>query len=110
MASQRVKREIAEAKAQHGGARPGAGKPKGVRLTMATREKIKGAALINRLHKIAMGEAPQAEPHHVTAGLGLLRFQLPQLQATDITSGGEQLKVEIVMYGERKGRTFDHEP
>ena len=77
------------------------GRPIGTRLTMATRERIKGGVIIDHLHKITMGQV-RAEPHQVTAGLGLLKFQLPTLQATDLTSGGEPLTVERVMFGKRR--------
>jgi hypothetical protein len=40
--------------------------------------------LIDRLEKIAAGEV-EAEPHQVTAGLGLLRKVLPDLAATELT-------------------------
>lgn len=73
------------------------GRPKGVRVTMATRERIRGAMLIDRLDKIAHGKVI-SEPHQVTAALGLLKFQLPTLQATDITSGGAPLTVERVVF------------
>jgi hypothetical protein len=49
--------------------------------------------LLRRLEQISMGEV-EAQAHQVTAALGLLRFQLPTLQATDITSGGEKFIVE----------------
>jgi len=64
---------------------------------MATRERIKGAMLVDRLEKIVRGEVI-AEPHQVTAALGLLRFQLPTLQAQDITSQGERVNVTLVSY------------
>jgi hypothetical protein len=76
-----------------GGKRLGAGAKKGVRLAPATRERIRGAMLVQRLEKIALGKVT-AEPHQVTAALGLLRFQLPTLAATDITSDGKQIVVE----------------
>jgi hypothetical protein len=64
-----------------------------VRVTQATRERIRGAMLIDRLEKIAEGKVI-AEPHQVTAALGLLKFQLPTLAATDLTSKGESIIVE----------------
>ena len=76
------------------------GRPKGVRVTMATRERIRGAHLINRLEAFVDGE--QHEPSQVTAALGLLKFQLPTLQATDITSGGEPLTVERTVFGVKR--------
>jgi hypothetical protein len=80
-----------------GGKRVGAGAKKGVRLAPATRERIRGAMLIDRLQKIAEGKV-DAEPHQVTAALGLLKFQLPTLAATDITSKGESITVEKVQF------------
>lgn len=59
--------------------------------------------LVQRLEKIAEGKV-KAEPHQVTAALGLLKFQLPTLAATDITSGGESLVVERVQF-KRGGET-----
>ena len=53
--------------------------------------------LLRRLEQISMGEVI-SEPHQVTAALGLLKFQLPVLAATDITSGGEKITVEKVMF------------
>jgi hypothetical protein len=88
-------------KKKRGGARPGAGRKLGsglgVRLAPATRERIRGAMLIDRLEKIAEGKV-NAEPHQVTAALGLLQFQLPKLAATDVTSGGEPLTIERVEF------------
>jgi len=85
-----------------GGKRIGAGAKKGVRLAPATRERIRGAMLINRLEKIANGEVV-AEPHMVTAALGLLRFQLPQLTAVDLDAKVDgQLTVNVVQYQEKK--------
>lgn len=68
-----------------------------MRIAPATRERIRGAMLLHRLEQISMGEVI-AEPHQVTAALGLLKFQLPVLAATDITSGGEKITVEKVMF------------
>jgi hypothetical protein len=85
----------------NGGKRLGAGAKKGVRLAPATRERIRGAMLIDRLEKIAEGKVT-AEPHQVTAALGLLRFQLPALTATDLTSGGEAITIERATFKARK--------
>jgi hypothetical protein len=88
-------------KRKKGGKQPGAGRPKGsglgVRLAPATRERIRGAMIVRRMEQIALGEV-SAEPHEVTAGLGLLKFQLPTLQATDLTSKGESLVVERTVF------------
>jgi hypothetical protein len=90
--------KLAKDGTRRGGRRPGQGRPRvgagnGVRLAPATRERIRGAMLLRRLEQISMGEV-EAQAHQVTAALGLLRFQLPTLQATDITSGGEKFIVE----------------
>lgn len=50
-----------------------------------TREKIKTSQLINRLEKIANGEV-KAEPHQVTAALGLLKKTLPDLSAVAVNN------------------------
>lgn len=80
-----------------GGKRIGAGAKPGVRLAPVTRERIRGAMILRRVEQIALGEV-SAEPHEVTAGLGLLKFCLPTLAATDLTSGGEKLTVERVTF------------
>lgn len=91
--------QISQEKSKHGGKRAGSGKPKGYRVTMATREKIRGAMLVTQLEKIAKGEVV-AEPHQVTAALGLLRFQLPH--ASEITGkDGEALTVNLVQFQEK---------
>jgi len=76
------------------------GRPNGYRVSPATREKIRGAHLIKRLEAFVDGELH--EPSQVTAALGLLKFQLPTLQATDITSGGEPLTVERTVFGVKR--------
>ena len=81
-----------------GGKRIGAGAKKGVRLAPVTRERIRGAMLVRRLEDAALGAAPDVEPHHVSAALGLLKFCLPTLAATDITSDGEQITIERVVF------------
>jgi hypothetical protein len=80
-----------------GGRPPGTG----VRLAPVTRERIRGAMIARRMEQVALGEV-EAQPHEVTAGLGLLRFCLPTLQATDLTSGGEPLTIERVVYDPKK--------
>lgn len=96
---------VAPAKKKRGGKRPGAGRPRvgtgnGARLTIATRERIRGARLVQILEQVAEGKK-RVEPHQVTAALGLLRFQLPALTAQDITSGGEPLTIERVEFKRR---------
>jgi hypothetical protein len=61
------------------------------------RDKIQASALITRLEKIAAGKVT-AEPHQVTAALGLLKKVLPDLTATDLSSGGEAINVQLVQY------------
>jgi hypothetical protein len=87
-----------------GGKRVGAGAKKGIRLAPVTRERIRAAMLIRRVEDAALGKAPEVEPHHVTAALGLLRFCLPTLQATDLTSGGEALTVERATFKPRDAK------
>jgi hypothetical protein len=57
--------------------------------------------LLRRLEQISMGEV-EAQPHQVTAALGLLKFQLPTLAATDLTSGGAPITVERVGFKPEK--------
>ena len=85
---------------KRGGKRAGSGNKKGVRLAPATRERIRGAMLIHRLEQIACDKV-QSEPHQVTAALGLLRFCLPTLQATDLTSQGKKLTVNIIDFSKK---------
>lgn len=83
-----------------GGKRLGAGAKKGVRLAPVTRERIRGAMILRHMEDVALGYKA-AQPHQVTAGLGILRFVLPTLQATDLTSGGEPIQVERVVFGQK---------
>lgn len=93
-------------KGKHGGKRnPPGGRPRvgtgnGARLTIATRERIRGARLVQILEQVAEGKK-HVEPHQVTAALGLLKFQLPTLASQDITSGGEPLTIERVEFKRR---------
>lgn len=73
------------------------GPPKGRIILPITRDRIRSAMLAAHMEKIALGEVI-AEPHQVTAGLGLLKFCLPSLQATDLTSGGEKITVERMAF------------
>jgi hypothetical protein len=47
-----------------------------------TRAKIQAGNIINRLHKLIMGEIDMA-PHAVSAALGLLRKKLPDLASVE---------------------------
>jgi hypothetical protein len=58
-----------------GGARKGAGRPKGIPCARVTKERIKAGMLIGKLERIAEGE--DHVPSQVTAALGLLRFVMP---------------------------------
>lgn len=62
------------------------------------RDKIQASALITRLERIAQGKVT-AEPHQVTAALGLLKKVLPDLTATDLSTGGEAISINLVQYG-----------
>lgn len=75
----------------------GRGRPKGTPHNDRARERIRTSMLINRLEKIAEGKV-EAEPHQVTAALGLLKKTLPDLSAQDITSGGQALVIERVQF------------
>jgi hypothetical protein len=58
-----------------------------------TRAMIQSGMLISLLQRIATGEK-EAQPHQVTAALGLLRKVLPDLQAT-LLSGDPQLPITV---------------
>ena len=60
-------------------------------------DKIREGMLISRLEKIALGEV-EAQPHQVTAALGLLKKVRPDLAAVDHTSKGEQINVSVIDY------------
>lgn len=61
--------------------------------------------LIDVLHGIAEGKI-KGDPKRLacrnTAALGLLKFQLPTLQSTDLTSGGAPFIVEQVSFKRAK--------
>ena len=88
-----------------GGKRAGAGAKPGVRLGIAHRESIRGAMLVDVLHGIAEGKI-KGDPKRLavrnTAALGLLKFQLPVMQAIDLTSGGEPFVIEQVSFKRAK--------
>jgi len=77
---------------------PGGGAPKGYVQHERARDKIRTGVLVERLQGIASGKYP-AEPHQVTAALGLLKKTLPDLSATDITSGGQSIIIERTQFG-----------
>lgn len=79
----------------------GGGGVPGHQVHARAREKIRAGMLLERLEGIVTGKY-QAEPHQVTAALGLLKKALPDLSATDITSGGQVISVEIVDYKNAK--------
>jgi len=93
---------MAEAtKGKHGGKRPGAGAPKGRVLKPITIERIRASInaklAIDTLHELC-AEGGQHDGVRATAALGLLKKVLPDLSATDVTSNGEQIVVERVMF------------
>jgi hypothetical protein len=89
------------AKSKRGGKRTGAGPPKGRRLSPVTRERLRGAIdvkrVIGHLDAFMAGER-YCEPHQVSAAKILLDRVMPTLAATDITSDGESIVVERVMF------------
>ncbi len=88
-------------KGKHGGKRPGAGPPRGRVLPAKTIERIRDSInaklAIDTLHELCR-EGGQHDSVRATAALGLLRFRIPTLNATDITSDGESLVIERVMF------------
>ena len=68
------------------------------RRAQQVRERIQASKLIDRLTGIAQGKVT-AEPHQVTAALGLLKKVLPDLTATDLSTGGEAISINLVQYG-----------
>jgi len=91
-------------KGKHGGKRPGAGPPKGRRLTPATRERLRGAIDVKRVigHLDAfMAGTKIADPHQVSAAKILLDRVMPTLAATDLTSGGESIVIERCTFKRR---------
>ncbi len=67
-----------------GGRHLGSGRKPGFTHSERTRERMRTAALINRLQKFALGELKSPmEPSQVTAALGLLKKTLPDLKAIE---------------------------
>ena len=79
----------------------GRGRPKGYRVTEATREKlrasIKGDQVIKRLHAL-MEDGGQHDSVQVSAAKVLLDRILPVLAQTDVTSDGESIVIERVSF------------
>ena len=59
--------------------------------------------LLEKLQAHVETNAPLSKTQ-VAAALGLLQYQLPKLSATDITSKGEALTVERVMFKPSNGK------
>ena len=77
------------------------GAPKGRKLPAATIERIRASIntklAIDTLHDVAR-TGGKHDGARVSAALGLLQFVVPKLSATDITSDGEQIVVERVVF------------
>lgn len=82
-----------------------AGRPKGTSLSLKSieriRESINSKLCISTLHELCT-DGGQHDSVRATAALGLLRKVLPDLQATDHTTGGEPLIIERVQFGANK--------
>ena len=64
--------------------------------TKQVRKKIQTSQLVNRLQANALGELdPEMSVGQIRSAETLLRKSVPDLSATDITTGGEQVKVEL---------------
>lgn len=73
----------------------GPGRRAGYTIDPRVRERIRVGVLLQRLESIANGEV-EAQPHQVTAALGLLKKVLPDLQAIQHTGeDGGPLTVTI---------------
>ena len=63
--------------------------PRGIKLnpkhSAMTRAKIQTTQIINRLHKLVMGDV-EMKPTQVTAALGLLKKTLPDLSAVEMST------------------------
>jgi hypothetical protein len=86
---------------KHGGKRPGAGAPAGRKLPAVTIERIRASIntklAIDTLHEMAQNGG-QHDSVRVQAATVLLKKVLPDLSATDVTSGGEPLTIERVEF------------
>lgn len=75
---------------------------KKIRHDENTRAKIQASQIINRLQGYVNGKC-QLEPAQVSAGLGLLRKVLPDLQSTALTDkDGGALTVLVQRFGNDK--------
>ena len=63
------------------------------------RRSIDGDRLIKCIQGYAI-DGEESEEKRVQMALRLLEFVLPKLKATDITSGGKQLTVQVVKFGD----------
>lgn len=86
--------KIVATKQKHGGKRAGAGRPTGYIAPPVVRERIRTGMLIDVLEKISDGTIKKFNPARVTAATALLRKVLPDLAATDITSGNKPIVME----------------
>ena len=82
-----------------GGARTGAGRPKGIHTSLSKdsiermRQRIQTDTIIQRLTNLLNGEA-EMPPHAVTAALGLLRKVLPDM--AQVEHSGEVLTTKVI--------------
>ena len=92
--SERAQKEIAAAKKKNP---RGAGRKPGFAHDARTIEKIRASIntklAIDTLHKLCV-EGGQHDSVRATAASVLLKKVLPDLSATDLTSGGEKLVIE----------------
>ena len=77
---------------------PGSGKPKGVRASDRTRENIRVGVILERLDGAFSGKY-ELTAVQVAAAKILLDKSLPNLTATDITSGGQSIIIERTQFG-----------
>lgn len=58
------------------------------------RSKIQASQLVNRLHKVAMGDV-DADPTQVSAAKALLNKVLPDLKAVEVGGSGEDGEIVV---------------
>jgi hypothetical protein len=96
-----VKTATTKSKGKRGGARPNSGPKKGTPLHPRHIEKIRDSInamlCVKTLHEI-VETGNKDDSVRVQAATVLLRKVLPDLTATDLTSGGESLVVERVAF------------
>ncbi len=78
----------------------GAGRKKGTKASKVVmgeehRAKIKNSSVLNRLIRHAEGKEPDMQSSEVNAGMGLLGFAFPKLQAIDPNTGQSGLTINI---------------